>query len=134
MNAQILTKPECEAMYRGYLRERAETDTVWFIHKDQFFNHGRRGIQVMNNNELRQQAKQWRKHKRAGKIQMLECNNKTVEVGGETYYMLVLQMTSEDDDMDMVALMLAGEMVSGCCYFFRNKHNRDAIFRFVNSL
>ena len=129
----IHTKDEVERMYENYLKDRYETDIAWFNHRILFEKGIRKCISVLNKKEMNLQAKQWRKYIKDGKLQMKEYNNRTVEIQGETYYMSVIQSVGQDDDIDFFGMMLSGIMVSGSCYFFKNKHNRDAIFKFVNT-
>ena len=111
-SVSLISAKQMRHCYQGYLDTREPTDTVWY------FNHTIGNIMVMNNKELREEMKAWRKQARAGKTVIRECNSKTVTVEGETYYMLVVQHEHQQDQIDPAGLLLLGEMVDGWVYCF----------------
>ena len=131
MSCNAITRELMDYAWQGCLDNMEKDDSVIFFHHQLFHKH--KMLSVMNNKELKVQAKMWRKHRKAGLIQIQDYNNETYEVDGKEYYALVVQPADlEDAQIDPLGLLTIGLMVSGYVYVFKNKVNRDIIFEYVN--
>ena len=64
--------------------------------------------------------------------EVVECNNTEFEdINGKMWYGLTIQ-SEGDSSIDAGAMSVAGFMVSGCCYWFQNKTNRDTMFKWLS--
>jgi hypothetical protein len=128
-----ITKEQMDYLWKGCLANMEKDDSVIFLRQATF--HKDKMLSVMNNKELKVQAKMWRKQRKEGLIQIQEYNNKTKDVDGKEYYSLVVQPTDLDNaDIDPLGLLKIGLMVSGFVYVFKNKTNRDIIYEYVNKV
>ena len=131
MSCNAITRELMDYAWQGCLDNMQKDDSVIFFHHQTFHKH--KMLSVMNNKELKVQAKMWRKHRKSGLIQIQDYNNETYEVDGKKYYTLVVQPTDLDDaQIDPLGLLTIGLMVSGYVYVFKTKTNRDIIFDYVN--
>ena len=105
--------------------EEHETFFYWHANTEQ--------VCFGKNEDMREQMKIWKHQKKQGILQVLEENNKTFEIQGKKFYSLVIQDTNPDRNpfIDPLA-MGVGMFVSGFVYFFKRKHNRDAVFDYLN--
>ena len=113
----------------GCLKNMEKDDTVIFLHHQSFEQS--KMLSVMNNEELKIQAKLWRKQIKSGLVECHDYNNKEHEIDGKKYYTLVIQ--SKDCPLDPLGLFVIGEMVSGYIYCFEIKTNRDIIYKYINN-
>ena len=127
----IITKDQIEYAYRGWKHTTTNNDTVMFLHKEQYSIH--KCLSAMNNVEMAEQMKLWRKEAKKSKLVIRGCNNKqrTLEDGMTWYFLVVQPEGLEDVGMDSLGLMLLGEMVSGFVYAFTRKANRDMVYEYV---
>ena len=129
--SHAISKEQMDYAWKGCLDNMEKDDSVIFLHRELFRKHTM--LSVMNNKELKVQAKMWRKQRKAGLIQIQDYNNKTYDVDNKEYYTLVVQPADLDTaDIDPLGLLTIGLMVSGFVYIFKNKTNRDLIFDYVN--
>ena len=112
-------------------RRKSRGETYFCFHqKAQDFSWG-------NNDELREQMKIWRKQRKDGLIEMLECNNHTKKINGTEWHILVLQQTGEYTgpfDPSGFGLDDGIFLVSGYIYYFKRIENRDATYKYVMGL
>lgn len=98
--------------------------------------HGDWGM--LNASEVKGQIKIWRGLAKEGKVAMNDYNNKTVDIDGVKFYVLVIQAyengyLDKNDGMNQmcVGAMSHGTMVSGAQYYFKHETNRDAVYAYV---
>jgi hypothetical protein len=108
---------------RIFIKEKVKSDICITYHV------GLGAMNVYNEQELQGQMKLWKTMAKEGKIELLECNNKTFELDGKKFYLLVIQPT-KDCHYCPLALSL-GMMVSGFSYAFTRESNRDAVYQYV---
>ena len=131
--ARIVSTENMKAMLKRVTEDRRKSrgETYFCFHQGvQDFSWG-------NNDELREQMKIWRKQRKDGLIEMLECNNHTKKINGTDWHILVLQQTGDysgpfdpsgfghDDGIFLV---------SGYIYYFKRIENRDATYKYVMGL
>ena len=85
---------------------------------------------------FKSEMKQWRKQAVQGVINIIPQNFKDTEYKGRKFYGLCLQQhdptTGElQSDPDPMSLFLFGYMISGICYYFTAKTNRDMVYEYV---
>lgn len=124
------TKDMIERAYDGWKTHSKETDTVMFLHYDQF--QEARMFSAMNNTEMQTQMRLWRKLAKEGKvtIRFVNSKSKTLE-DGNTWHWLVIQRPKCWVPYDTLGTMLLGFMVSGHIYCFKSKVNRDRVQEYV---
>jgi hypothetical protein len=70
---------------------------------------------------------------RKGDICCREYNNKELIMNGTSkWYSLVIQLPNEVVGVDIAGIKIFNFSVDGVCYFFSNKKNRDAMFKWIN--
>jgi hypothetical protein len=74
-----------------------------------------------------------KKHIKDGVFCCREYNNKE-HIMNETskWYSLVIQFPTKEMGPDIAGLKIFDYVVDGVCYFFSNKKNRDAMFKWIN--
>jgi hypothetical protein len=94
-----------------------------------------------NKPELVEQMKIWRKQKKQGILHMNPKNNRTKIIGGQTFYILVVQQGSSPATIDPIGIDPFGVgfdegayLVDGLIYAFKQEANRDAVFGYVNGV
>jgi len=118
------------------IENREPTDIVFFYH-----HHFERYC-VGNKEEWQGEMKRFRKMRKEGNLEVLECNNKTFTVGDDkknkTLHFLVIQDTDSDKNPTIDPMGLAVKdhtfIVSGMIYAFKSKTNRDASFKYIMGL
>jgi len=123
----IYTREELLYYYKNMLETREKNDNVFFLHQKL------KAFCIFNNDELKQQAKLWRKSAREGKIQILKENCMSSKIEGKEWFFLVVQPTKNLDDysFEPVGACLLGVFVSGFIYCFEHEVNRDIIRKYV---
>ena len=85
--------------------------------------------------DVKQQMKMWRKMAKKGELKICGYNNRDVEYDGKTWYILVAQPYKDGDlencNIDPMSMCIFSFMVSGYCYAFRTKENRDMTYNYV---
>jgi hypothetical protein len=69
-----------------------------------------------------------------GVLKVQECNNKTVtmENNKQEWYSIVIQHADDSQvGMDLAGVKIFQFFVDGVCYFFTNKKNRDAMYKYL---
>ena len=126
----IITKSQIETYYEWYKNQADEDDTVMFAHH-MSVREGK-GLSAMNNEDMKVQAKMWRKMVKSGDLTIRFVNSKQRTIkDGTTWYWFVVQSLNEDIDCDPMGLMLLGEMVNGMVYAFKHEANRDRIQNYI---
>ena len=131
--ATIVSTKHMTAMLKRVTEDRRKTrgETYFFYHQ------GVKDFGWGNNDELKQQMKIWRKQRKDGLIEMLECNNHTKQIQGKDWHILVLQQTGEDmGSIDPTGFGFddGAFVVSGFIYCFKRIENRDATYKYVMGL
>jgi len=132
MSCSHISREQMEYAWKGCLDNMEKGDSVIFLHHELYHKTGM--LSVMNNEEIKVQAKMWKKQRKQGKIEIHDYNNTTQKIDGKEYYTLVVQPADlETAVIDPLGLLKVGLMVSGYIYVFKNKTNRDIIFKYVNN-
>ena len=131
--ATIVSTKHMTAMLKRVTEDRRKTrgETYFFYHQ------GVKDFGWGNNDELKAQMKIWRKQRKDGLIEMLECNNHTKQIQGKDWYILVLQTTREKEmtfDPTGFGFDDGVFLVSGFIYLFKHEQNRDATYKYVMGL
>jgi len=108
---------------RIFIKEKVKSDICITYHV------GLGAMNVYNEQELQGQMKQWKEYAKDGKIQVRECNNKTFELDGKKFYILVIQPKNAGHYCPLS--MSLGMIVSGFSYAFTKESNRDAVYQYV---
>jgi len=75
----------------------------------------------------------FKKQIKNGELCCREYNNKELIMNGTSkWYSLVIQFSTKDMGPDIAGLKIFDYIVDGVCYFFPNKKNRDAMFKWIN--
>jgi hypothetical protein len=109
-------------------RRKSEGETVFFWHKLS------RQVGWNTNEEMRQQAKLWKRDMKNGnKLQFLECNCQSKLINGEEWHILVCGHETKDFGIDPLGMGIddGSLVVSGMIYWFKNKESRDIIFKYL---
>jgi hypothetical protein len=107
-------------------RHKSRGETVFFWHR------GLKEANWMTNDDMRDQAKRWKKNK---DLQFLEHNCQSKLVNGEEWHILVCGHKTEDLGIDPLGMGIDDGifMVSGYIYWFRHKESRDTIFKYLTA-
>jgi hypothetical protein len=109
-------------------REKKRGETCFYWHR------GAKEAMWANNEEMREQAKDWKKQMKGGdKLQFLETNCQTKLINGEEWYILVCGHETKDLGFDPLGFGFddCQFVVSGYIYFFKHKESRDIIFKWL---
>jgi hypothetical protein len=107
-------------------RRKSSGETVFFWHQ------ASKQVGWLTNDEMREQAKIWKKAMKSGvKIEFLEHNCQTKLINGEEWHILVCG--NEDTPIDPLGAGIDDGifMVSGLIYWFKHKASRDTIFTYL---
>jgi len=120
------------AELKEHVKDRQKTRGETF-----FFRHATQDeLMWGNNDELREQMKIWRKQRKQGVIEIHDYNNRTKQIDGKDWHILVVQQTG--DDLGPIDTLGFGfdsvYMVSGFIYCFKRIENRDATYKYVMGL
>jgi len=131
MMKMVSTKDKV-AELKEHVKDRQKTRGETF-----FFRHAIQDeLMWGNNDELREQMKIWRKQRKQGVIEIHDYNNRTKQIDGKDWHILVVQQTG--DDLGPIDTLGFGfdnvYMVSGFIYCFKNIKNRDATYKYVMGL
>jgi hypothetical protein len=130
--ATIISTEKMTALLKRVTEDRRKSrgETYFFYHQ------GVKDFAWGNNDELREQMKIWRKQRKDGLIEMLECNNHTKKINGTDWHILVLQPTCEKHmTIDPTGFGLDEQfIVSGFIYYFKRIENRYATYKYVMGL
>jgi hypothetical protein len=75
----------------------------------------------------------FKKQIKKGELCCREYNNKEHIMNGTSkWYSLAIQQPNEMVGPDIAGMKIFNYMVDGVCYFFPNKKNRDAMFKWIN--
>jgi hypothetical protein len=110
----------------GRRKSRGETCFYW--------HRGVKQVNIANNDEIRDQAKMWKKSMKEGnRLQFLEHNCQTKLVAGEEWHILVCGHHTSDFGIDPLGMGIDDGcfIVSGLIYWFKHKESRDAIFAYL---
>ena len=127
----ILRRDDFEDAWERALDDKGPEDSTIFLHRSQYAKH--RCLSVMNDEEMEDQAKRWKKQIEDGKISKpLDGNCKTTTVDGKKYHFLTIQPTDlEHCDFDALGMFVLGFVVSGYIYVFENENKRDRIKEYL---
>jgi len=131
MMKMVSTKDKV-AELKEHVKDRQKTRGETF-----FFRHATQDeLMWGNNDELREQMKIWRKQRKQGVIEIHDYNNRTKQIDGKDWHILVVQQTG--DDLGPIDTLGFGfdsvYMVSGFIYCFKRIENRDATYKYVMGL
>jgi len=85
----------------------------------------------LSKEEITQEMKRWKKLRKDGKLKVYKENNKTVQIQGQTWYMMCLTVDTNYDPIAMLGLDDQGIIMSGFCYFFKHECNRDMTANYI---
>jgi len=96
-----------------------------------YWHYVSKNVNFGTNDDMKIEMKIWKQMKKLDKLIMRECNNKSFEIEGTEYHILVLQDTDDEcNPIDPLALGVHFH-VCGLVYFFRSKKNRDTVYNYV---
>jgi len=110
-------------------RRKSRGETCFYYHR------GAKEAMWATNEDMREQAKLWKKAMKAGdQLQFLEANCQTKLINGEEWHFFVCGHQTKDLGFDPLGMGFddCQFLVSGFIYFFKNKENRDTIFQWLN--
>ena len=102
-----------------------------------FYHQGVKDFAWGNNDELREQMKIWRKQRKDGLVEIHDYNNRTKQINGTDWHILVLQPTCKKHmTIDPTGFELDDGvfLVSGYIYYFKRIENQDATYKYVMGL
>ena len=113
------------------LADKGPKDGIIFLHRSRFDEYN--CLCVMDDEEIKVQAKIWKKQIEDGTISKpLDSKCKTTTVDGKKYHFLVIQPADlERCDFDALGVFVLGEIVSGFIYAFENEDTRDRIKEYL---
>ena len=117
-----------KTVVEGRRKSRGETCFYW--------HRGQKQVNWGNNDEIRDQAKLWKKAMKDGdRLQFLESNCQTKLVNGEEWKILVCGNHTSDFGIDPLGTGIDDGcfIVSGLIYWFKHKESRDAIFKYLTA-
>jgi hypothetical protein len=131
---EILNKNELIDRYdafmcnRNTLKKEGNEIAICFNREHKVFNY-------INNIEMKEQLKSWRKMLKQKQIEILEGNNlKVFDLRGRPFFILVITPTDETyNAIDPFGLVLY-YAVSGFIYAFDNKADRDNCYNYLNKI
>ena len=123
----VFTKKHVEFLYEEMKKQIKPSDSVMFIHHNNFRNSkGQSGMCLLNNTEMKQQLRDWKKFAKQGELNILTHNSKSRTLyDGSIWHFLTIQYPNEDVGLDPLGMMLFGFTVTGLIYAFKSKVNRD---------
>ena len=128
MSVQMINVREVRNMLDFAVKNKQKSD-IAFAYMRSIDN-----ICYMNKEELRPQMITWKKQRKEGMLTIDERNNKTREIAGKTFHILVLQQVKNGEidsiGLDMMGLGF-GFAVDGLVYAFKSIENRDATYKYV---
>jgi hypothetical protein len=95
------------------------------------FIQNERGIGWLSKSEVTQEMKRWKKMRKQGELQIYKANNRTVQIQGETWFMMCLTVDTNYDPIALMGLDDQGIIMSGFCYFFKHEANRDMTANYI---
>jgi len=120
------TKTLLKRIVEGRRKSRGETCFYW--------HRGAKEAMWATNEDMREQAKMWKNAMKSGdQLQFLEANCQTKLINGEEWHILVCGHKTKDLGFDPLGMGFddCQFLVSGFIYFFKNKENRDTIFKWL---
>jgi len=129
----VVTSNEARGLLKTIVkdREKKRGETCFYYHR------GAKEAMWANNEEMRKQAKDWKKQMKGGdKLQFLEANCQTKLINGEEWHILVCGHETKDLGFDPLGFGFddCQFIVSGFIYFFKHKESRDTIFKWLTKL
>jgi len=131
---EILNKNELIDTYdafmcnRNKLKKEGNEIAVCFNREHKVFNY-------INNIEMKEQLKSWRKMIKQKQIEILHGNNlKLCDLRGRPFFILVITPTDEKYNMIDPFGMLLNYMVSGFIYAFDSEKNRNECYKYLNKI
>ena len=108
--------------------DKQHGEICMFLHRDA------NDLCFYNKVQLNETMRNWRKLRKQGIVEILECNNTdTCRINGKQLYTLVLQSPNGPMGMDPTGLGWDDNayLVDGYIYYFRQKLNRDMVYKYV---
>ena len=131
---EILNKNELIDTYdefmcnRNKLKKEGNEIAICFNREHKVFNY-------INNIEMKEQLKNWRKMLKQKQIEILQGNNlKLCDLRGRPFFIFVITPTDEKYNMIDPFGMLLNYMVSGFIYAFDNEKNRNECYNYLNKI
>jgi hypothetical protein len=131
---EILNKNELIDTYdafmcnRNKLKKEGNEIAVCFNREHKVFNY-------INNIEMKEQLKSWRKMIKQKQIEILHGNNlKLYDLRGRPFFIFVITPTDEKYNMIDPFGMLLNYMVSGFIYAFDSEKNRNECYNYLNKI
>ena len=131
---EILNKNELIDTYdafmcnRNKLKKEGNEIAVCFNREHKVFNY-------INNIEMKEQLKSWRKMIKQKQIEILHGNNlKLYDLRGRPFFIFVITPTDEKYNMIDPFGMLLNYMVSGFIYAFDSEKNRNECYKYLNKI
>ena len=93
----------------------------------------------LNIGELKDVMKEWKNLRKKGHLTLQECDNKIITIGGKNAYILTLQTIYANEiintGIDTCSLGFdIPQIITGNTYIFKNKENRDMVYKYVMGL
>jgi len=85
----------------------------------------------LNNEMMTENMKRWRLQKKEGIINIDERNHREFEISGKKWYLLVIQITKEEENQIDPLAFVFGYLVSGMVYWFNSEENRNTVANYV---
>jgi hypothetical protein len=94
------------------------------------WNHGSQQLMWLDKEDVGPQMKTFRCLRKQGKVRVLEENNRTCKLSKKSWHCIVVT-TGAEGQIDIPSVKLFNLLVSGLVYWFDNKDNRDAYFKYI---
>lgn len=89
------------------------------------------GIGWLSKADITSEMKRWKKLRKEGKLKVYKENNQTVQIQGNTWYMMCLTADVNYDPIALFGLDDKQIIMSGFCYFFKHEPNRDMTANYI---
>ncbi len=128
----IYSRTEFLDAWKRAMEDKEKKDGIIFLHRKSYDKF--KCLAVMDNEELKVQAKVWKKQIKTGILEKpLDGNCITSKVDDKDYHLLVIQHKNKDHCYhDSLGLFILNYMVSGHIYAFESKVNRDRIYNYLS--
>jgi len=134
---KIFYKKEQQSFLKTVVADRQKDKNA---RRETFFYNHRQTDQVCwgTNNELRDQMQRFKKQRKERVLHINPINNKMKMIGGEKWYILVVQQGASPEKIEPIGFDTLGFgfddgmfLVDGKIYVFRHESNRDAVYKYV---
>ena len=124
-NGSTTTVSDMKSLWKRTVRMDTNDLCVYLHEQTNIFS-------LMNQQELHNTMKEWKKLCKIGRIYVLNENNKTKKIDGEEFHILIIQ--GSGIEISKAGLLFDGEFlgVEGWIYMFRSKFTRDTVYNYIS--